>query len=154
MVEVPNGWYEVLRGPRTPSVLWPLVSRGQPSQPRRIFRHFSPHTRAIQFKDLARCAVATEAARARVTALEAAISALGSSGAAALKSLHECFAEGQTIYPSSSSWERLDACHQIIERARKWQADSKRCAQKQERWLSLNQQHRRIWVQNCRGCRE
>ena len=32
VMEVPNGWYEVLRGPRPPSVRWPVVSRGQPSQ--------------------------------------------------------------------------------------------------------------------------
>ena len=136
-MEVPNGWYEMSRGPRPPSVRWPLVSHGQPSQPRRIFRHFSPHTRAIQFSDLARCAVATEAARARVTALEAAISALGSSDGAALKSLHEGFAEGQTIYPSSSSWGAIGrvppnhrACQEVASRFEALRTDRlhSRCA--------------------------
>ena len=68
VMEVPNGWYEVLRGPRPPYVRWPAVSRGQPSQccqsqprlqsrPQSILRHIRPPTRATQFSDLPRCGI-------------------------------------------------------------------------------------------------
>ena len=38
VMEVPNLWYEVLRGPRPPSVRWPVASRRQPSQTRKPSR--------------------------------------------------------------------------------------------------------------------
>ena len=62
--------------------------------------------------------VATEAARAKVTALEAAISALGSADEGALKSLHEALQKAKQSTHVPPVGERLDACHQFIERAK------------------------------------
>ena len=28
-IETPNGWFEVIRGPRPPSVKWPITTKGQ-----------------------------------------------------------------------------------------------------------------------------
>ena len=133
VTEVPNGWYEVLRGPRPPSVRWPVVPRGQPSrrqsQPRPQSRPLSKNLLAYQTQKSnpvlrpssmgSSPDVATEAARARVTAFEAAISALGSADEAALKSLHEAIQKAKQFAHVPPVGERLDACHQFIKRAKK-----------------------------------
>ena len=133
-MEVANGWYEVLRGPRPPSVRWPVVPRGQPSrrqsQPRPQSRPQSknpparqttPKSDPVQRPSPMRSSpdVATEAARAKVTAFEAAISALGSADEADLKSLHEALQKAKQSAHVPPIGERWDACHQFIERAKK-----------------------------------
>ena len=63
--------------------------------------------------------VVTEAARARVTALEAAVSALGSADAAALKSLQDALQKVKQSAHVHPVGERWGACNQYIERAKK-----------------------------------
>ena len=57
--------------------------------------------------------VVTDAARARVTALEAAISALGTADGAASKSLKEALHKAKQFAHVPPVGERLDACHQF-----------------------------------------
>ena len=116
---------------RPRSVRWPVVSRGQPSQrrqsqPRRQSRPQSknpptPKSDPVQRPSPMRTSpdVVTDAARARVTALEAAISALGTADGAALKSLQEALHKAKQSAHIPPVGERLDACHQFIERAKK-----------------------------------
>ena len=96
-IEVPSGWYEVIRGPRPPSQKWPWASPHQSAQSRQpLFGSGPPVCQGGRWgqrrgigrvgqsgqPDRARSSpeVAISAARQRVVQLEAALAALGDTG--------------------------------------------------------------------------
>ena len=131
VMEVPNGWYEVLRGPRPPSVRWPVAARGQHqharAQPRPAITKVSCTREKVANNDAVHRPppvrvspeAANEAARARVTSLEAVISALGNADGPALKLLQEALSKARKAAQVAPVGERLEACTQFIERAKK-----------------------------------
>ena len=80
-IEVPSGWYEVIRGPRPPSQKWPRASPHQSAQSRGQRRGLGRVGQSGQ-PNRARSPpeVALSAARQRVAKLEAALAALGDTG--------------------------------------------------------------------------
>ena len=118
VMKVPNGWHEVLRGPQPPSVRWPTVSPAveeafaqQPTQKSVPVQRTPPMRSSPE--------VATEAAPARATALEAAIGALADG--AALKSLQEALqkAEQSAHVPPLGTTGRVPPFHRARQEARR-----------------------------------
>ena len=96
-IEVPSGWYEVIRGPRPPSQKWPRASPHQSAQSRQPLSGSGPPVRQGgrwgQRRGIGRVGqpgqpnrapsppkVAISAARQRVVQLETALAALGDTG--------------------------------------------------------------------------
>ena len=115
----------------TPSVRWPVAVRGQHQHARGQSRPQStkssapgrrlPNNDAVHRPPPVRVSpeAANEAARARVTSLEAAISALGNADGPFLKLLQEALSKARKATQVAPVGERLEACTQFIERARK-----------------------------------
>ena len=124
MMEVPNGWYEVLRVPRPPSVRWPVVSGGQPSQPRRQSRPQSKKLSAQQpthKSDPVQRPPPMRSCNRSSTRQSQRARSCDQCPRQRRRGSFEVIAGRQSTHVLPVG-ERLDACHQFIERARKWQA--------------------------------
>ena len=105
MMEVPNGWYEVLRGPRPPSARWP--ARGQSPQSTRSLAQGKrvPNNDAVHTPPPVRVA----RSRNRSSPCQSCVA----------RSRDQCFGQRrrprcQKSHPSCPVAERLEACTEFI----------------------------------------
>ena len=120
-MDVPNGWVQIIRGPRPKSVQWPKASaqRPQRSPAQQTRQSVLTGSGVASVPSLSRSPeiVAVEAA-AEVKQLEAAIGVLGENNVHA-KSLHEALrvARNKTKLPPIQ--DQVESCKSFLERARK-----------------------------------
>ena len=130
-LEMPDGWLQVIRGPRPPAVRWPKAPRGrgqdrpqssnkkdankvssQPQSPDPEVRRGPPQV--------------SPAAQERVVRLQTAVDAFGDENSPEAKTLKKAQQEA-TMAPVGV---RLDACAQFVERARKGCPEPTKCCGK------------------------
>ena len=131
-VEVPQGWFNVIRGPRPPSVRWPQAQSSH--QPVKVVRNVSAATRTTsgdrsvqgrwrQGRPRFNPDVALESARKRVVGLEAAISAMLSNGldekSAEVRSLQDSLTKAKRSAQEAPLEVQMKGVQEFIERAQK-----------------------------------
>ena len=136
-IEVPSGWYEVIRGPRPPSQKWPLAASRQPAQqsrqpqsgpasgrqggrwgPRRgvvsVGRQ-EPQTQRVR----ATPEVVLSSARERVVKLEAALAALGDTSGPEVALLQSSLQSAKRAAQEPALDVQVSQCEQFVARAQK-----------------------------------
>ena len=101
-IEVPQGWFNVIRGPRPPSVRWPNA-RQQPDGVRSAAGPpVRPQQTSVQrWRQKVSPEVVMENARKQVSGLEAAIAAMIASGMPRIDDSQRVFGEGEAQRPRS-----------------------------------------------------
>ena len=124
VMEVPNGWYEVLRGPRPPFVRWPVAARGQHQHARGQSRPQSPkscapgrrlpNNDAVHRPPPVRVSpeAANEAARARVTS-RSRDQCFGQRRRPCFEVVTGGLVKGPESHPSCPSWGAIGSVHSI-----------------------------------------
>ena len=122
-VEVPDGWLQVIRGPRPPAVRWPKAPRGRgldsstkkdakgSSQPPQPAQRPVPEVRRGPPQ-------VSPVAQERVVRLQTAVDALGDDNSPEAKMLRDALKKAQQEATLAPVGVRLDACAQFVERAR------------------------------------
>ena len=127
-VETPNGWFQLIRGPRPPSVCWEKATRpesrvhgtGRWRQPKDNVKSVeSRSVKPIPHRSRVDPEVAIENAQSKVARLQKALEAVGDMGGVVVESLQAELAKVQAAAVSPPVDVQISKCKEFIERSQR-----------------------------------
>ena len=121
---MPDGWLQVIRGPRPPAVRWPKAPGGcgqdrPQNSSRKEATKGSLQPPQVPVPEVRRGPPqVSPAAQVRVVRLQSAVDALGDDNSSEAKMLRDALKKAQQEATSAPVGVRLDACAQFVGRAR------------------------------------
>ena len=126
LLETPNGWFQLIRGPRPPSVRWEKSAQpegrgygkgGRWRQPKDLSKSTETRTKPIPHRSRVDPAVAMENAQSKVARLQKALEAVGDMGGVVVESMQAELAKAQAAAVLLPIDVQISKCKDFIERS-------------------------------------